>query len=280
MIINEDTKLLARFHPAKNNRGLNIYNPYFQATGVNAVYLLFHNENPEVLINGMRSLNIPGAIIAGSFEKDPKVAELVDELHPVSQKLGTIGNLFYRDGKIFGVYQGGFGLLESIKRLTSYADKKVVVLGAGNVTRALLTIMELHDDRPSEIALYNRTVERAESVAQEFPFISKVGSMEEMFESVHGDIFVNATKLGSPKFIDFEFPESFVSRYDYVVDVTFVPLKPKLIEVAEKLGKKSSPGHRMFLFQGKYTLVEALGIEVDEELLSKKMLEDFALNWS
>src|SRR5690606_2050547 len=128
--------------------------------------------------------------------------------------------------------------------------------------------------------LYNRTFERAVRVAKEFPFIDTIGSMEDMFKSAEGDIFVNVTKLGSPKLIDFEFPESFVNRYDYIADVTFVPLKPKLIQTAEKLGKANSPGYRMFLYQGKYTLVEGLGVPVDEETLLNKMLEDFKINWS
>lgn len=280
MLINENTKLMARFHPRKNNRGLNIYNPYFQAADVNAVYLLFHNEDPKILIDGMRHLQIPCAIIAGSFETDPKVAELVDVLHPVSQRLGTIGNLFLKNNKITGVYQGGFGLYESIKRLTDYRDKKLVVLGAGNVVRALLTVMTITNHKPRELIIANRTVENAEKVANEFDFVDKVLPMQDMFETEAGDIFLNATKLGSPKLIDFEFPESFISNFDFIVDVTFVPLEPKLIETAKRLGKTNSPGHRMFLYQGMYTLTEGLGIDVNEEILSSKMLEDFKINWS
>ena len=191
--IDENTKVMARFFPGVNNRGLNIYNPYFQEAGVNAVYLLFSNENPKILIDGMRNLNLAGGIIAGSFEKDPKIPELIDELHPLSQRLGRVGNLINKNGKISGVYPGAFGLYESIKRMTSYSDKKVVVLGAGNVVRSLLILMDLKNERPSVLEIYNRTLEHAESVAKEFPYVKKVGSIEEMIDKANGDIFINAT---------------------------------------------------------------------------------------
>jgi shikimate 5-dehydrogenase len=282
LVINENTKVMARFYPSVNNRGLSIYNPYFQETGVNAVYLLFPNSDPKILIDGMRNLNLAGAIIAGSFEKDPRVPELIDELHPLSDKVKRVGILVNNGGKIWGVYQGAFGLDESIRRLTDYSNKRMVLMGAGTVVRGLLSWMEMNNSKPSGIEIYNRTLDRAEKVAKEFPFVSKVGPLQEMAKQAKGDIFINATNVGSPwnKGDNYVFEKSFVSKFDYVVDVTFVPLKPQLVQVAEKLHKKVSPGHRMFLYQGKYALEKILGIQVDEEILSKKMLADFKTNWS
>src|SRR4051812_49395234 len=124
MRIDENTQVMARFHPEANNRGLNIYNPYFERAAVNAIYVLFHNPDPEVLIRGMRDLGIHAAIVAGSFEKDPQIARLIDEVHPLSKRLGRVGCLANRNGRIWGVYQGAFGLYEAVKRLTEYVDKK------------------------------------------------------------------------------------------------------------------------------------------------------------
>jgi shikimate dehydrogenase len=275
--IDENTKVMARFHPKTSNLGLNIYNPYFQQAGVNAVYLLFQNENSKPLIDGMRNLNLAGAIIAGAFERDPRVMELIDEPHPLSQRLGRVGILVNKNGKIWGVYQGAFGLHEAITRLTNYTDKKMIILGAGNVVRAFLTLIELNSEKPRELEIYNRTVKRAESLAEEFQFINRVGSMKEMVDWAEGDIFINATYIGSAwnRGDEFEFPKELIARFDYIVDVVFVPLRPQLVEVAEKLGKKVSPGHRMFLYQGKYALEKILGIQVDEELLSERILVAF-----
>lgn len=282
IVINEHTKVMARFHPSVNNRGLNIYNPYFQDTGVNAVYLLFPNPDPKVLFDGMKLLNISGAIVAGSFEGDNRIPAMVDDLHPLSKIVQRVGMVVNKEGHIWGVYQGAFGLDEAIRRLTDYSDKKVIILGAGTVVRGLLGLMQINGTKPVEVEIYNRSVQNVERIAHEFPFISKVGPMKEMTEKSQGNIFINATPIGSPwnRGEDFIFPDEFISRFDYIVDVTFVPLNPQLIQSAERLNKKVSPGHRMFLFQGKYALEKILGINVNEDKLSNRMIEDFRENWS
>lgn len=280
--INENTKILGRFYPTANNRGLNIYNPYFQEAGINALYILFHNPDPKLLIDGMKGLGLTGAIIAGSFERDPRVATLIDELHPISQRVKKVGMLINNGGKITGIYQGAIGLDQSIRQLTDYSDKKIVIMGAGTVVKGLLALMEMNNSKPKEVEIYNRTRGNAVLLAREFPFINSVGSLEDMQNRAAGDIFLNATYIGSPwnKGNDYLFPDSFINRFNYIVDVTFVPIRPQLIEASERLGKQVSPGHRMFLYQGKYALENILRVNIDEELLSKKMLEDFATNWS
>lgn len=280
MNIDENTKVMARFHKEPNNRGLSIYNPYFEEVKENAIYVLFHNSDPTPLIDGLRKLNLSGAIPAG-FEKDPKLAQLVDELGPIAKKIRRIGVIANENGKIVGYHQAGYGLAESILRMTKISDKKLVIFGAGNVAKALLIYFSLEDIKPSSIEIYNRTIEKAELLAKEFSQLSKVGSIQDM-EKSSGDIFVNCTDVGSPwlKGKNYKFKEKMMSNFDYIADVTFVPLKPQLIELADKLGKAASPGWKMFLYQGKLCLEKVLGIEVNEEILAKHIIKDFKQNWS
>jgi shikimate 5-dehydrogenase len=278
-MINENTKIMARFHSEANNRGMSIYNPYFKETNTNAAYILFHNPDPTPLIEGLRNLNLAGAVPAG-FEKDPKLVELVDELGPVAKRINRVAVLRYRDGKLTGFHQGGYALSEAISRKTDIDGKKMVIMGAGNVVRALLVYFELNNITP-DVEVYNRTLEKAEKIAEEFKCVNKIGNLQEMEQST-GDIFVNATYVGSPwlKGDSYEFKEKMIAGFEFISDVTFVPLKPALIELAEKLGKKNSPGWEMFLYQGKMCLEKALDIEVDEKILAKYVVNDFEHNWA
>ena len=52
MKIDENTKIIGRFHTKPSPRGLNIYNPFFEEAGINAVYLLFYNPDPKILVEG------------------------------------------------------------------------------------------------------------------------------------------------------------------------------------------------------------------------------------
>lgn len=186
-----------------------------------------------------------------------------------------------REGKLTGYNQGGYGLLDSITAKTEVAGKKMVIMGAGNVAKGLLTVMELRGFRPSEVEVYNRTIENAEALAVDFSEVTKVGSLDDL-KSAAGDIFVNATYIGSPwrEGDDFEFTEEFVKQFGFIADVTFVPLEPQLIETANKAGIPNAPGWEMFLYQGKMCLEKTLEIKVDTELLGKLVVEDFKTNWS
>ncbi|MBU0976575.1 MAG: hypothetical protein ABIE03_02175 [Patescibacteria group bacterium] len=280
MKIDESTKIMARFHTDLNNRGLNIYNPYFEESKTNALYVLFHNKDPKPLFEGLRSLNISGAIPAG-FEKDPILLDLVDELGPVSKATDRIGVVRQREGKVTGFYQAGYGLVQSIQTKFDMNEKSIVILGAGNVVRAFLTQLKLDGIKPKSIEIYNRTIKNAEKIAEDNIVVDKTGGMNEM-ESAEGNIFINATYIGSPwlQGQNYEFKEKFIRKFDYVADVTFLPLEPQLIEVANKLNIPNSPGHRMFLYQGKMCLQKVLDLDVDLDILNKKMLSDFKENWS
>lgn len=272
---------MARIHPEVNNRGLTIYNPYFEATKINAVYLLFHNPEPKLLLDGIRKLNINGAIAAG-FEKKEGLLNLVDELTPLSQKLRRVGIIINDNGKLIGHYQGGYGLVESIRSKIGIENKKIVIMGAGVVTRGFLWQLLEDGIKLSSVEIYNRTVANAEKVATEFNDLNiKVGKLDELKNSP-GDIFINATDIGSPwnDGEDYVFSEEFVKKFKLIADVTFVPLKPQLIEVAEKAGVPNSPGWRMFLYQGQMCLEKILKIKVDLTILGKLIQKDFKTNWS
>lgn len=274
--IDQNTKVIARFVPDCNSRGLNIYNPYFEELGINAKYLMFSDEYPKILIESMRSLHFAGAITSGSFERDLRIIKLIDEQDVLSKRIGKVSFLVNKNGKIWGSHAAAYGLYESIMRTVDFSKKKMVILGAGTVVTGLLTVFDLKKKYPRKLEIYNRTLEKAEKLLKEFKFIDKVGTMDGAIKSSKGDIFINATGIGSPWNKEpFIFPEQFIDRFKYIIDVTFIPLKPQLIKSAEKLGKIVSPGHKMFLYQGKYSLELMLDIKVNEELLHKKILEAF-----
>src|SRR4030067_799127 len=62
MINDGNTKVIARLHKQLSPRALNIYNPFFEGAGINAVFLLFYNSDPKPLVDGIKNLNFSGAV--------------------------------------------------------------------------------------------------------------------------------------------------------------------------------------------------------------------------
>lgn len=279
MKINEDTKLIARFYNMPNGRGLNIYNPYLDATGVNAVYLLFHNPDPKPLFNAMRELGIVGAIPA-AFEKDPKITDFVDKLEGASADIKRVSFVKNNGKELVGYYAAGRGLMDSIEELGGAHDKEVVIMGAGTVVRGLLSEWKRSKIKTKSIKVYTRDQKRLMQLKIEYDEILIGGDLEALNDA-RGDIFINATSVGSPwnKSEDHKWNDNFLKRFAMIVDVTFVPLAPPLINSAQRLGLKYAPGWKMFLYQGKFALETILDIEVDSAKLAEFLVDDFSKNW-
>lgn len=271
-MIDENTKIIGRFHTKPSPRGLNIYNPYFQKSGTNAVYLLFYNASPEPLIKGLRELNLSGAITAG-FESNPDLPGLLDELDETAKFVGKVGFITNRNGVVKGFNQGGIGLLNAINSKHNISGKKIVIVGAGNVVKSLLfTINKLPiNQQPTEIDIFNRTVGNAESIAANFKLINKVSSLDEI-SSASGDILINISEIGS-KVEDTIFTEKLLTNFSGVSDVTFEKENTNLISLAKKLNKTYSTGWDMFTYQGKECLEKILNIEIDANLLKECVAE-------
>lgn len=160
MQIDENTKYIARLHKKPSPRGLNIYNPFFEDANLNALYILFYNENTRPLLDGLRNLNFLGGITAG-FESSSDLPNQLDDQDPISKFVGKVGYIKNVGGKLTGYLQSGEGLLRSIEVGTKVDDKDIVIVGAGNVSKTFLYVISKKEIKPRSITLINRDVQKS-----------------------------------------------------------------------------------------------------------------------
>lgn len=274
MNIDKNTKLIARLHTGENATGLNIYNPYFQDQSLNAVYLLFRGNEPAPLIQGVRDLNITGAISAG-FEHDGTMLDLVDELSEAAKLSGRVGIISNRDGKLYGHYQGGEGLLAAIKGKTNLSGKKLIIVGAGAVAKTLLLAICSEQDKPKEILIVNRTQKHAEQLKQNFRLVTSIHGLDDLI-GIEGDVLINATRIGS-SVRDEIFTKEIVNKYDVIADVTFGNENSVLINLAKSEQKLIVTGWDMFTFQVAVVLRELLSHNANIDRLRYFVTEGLAI---
>lgn len=118
---------------------------------------------------------------------------LADLLTPRAQAAGAVNTLQFKDDGILGDNTDGVGLVQDIVRNAGMpiADKRVLLLGAGGAARGV--ILPLLEQKPCELVLANRTLSKAEELAQQF---AANGSIEvSAFDSLRDafDIVINAT---------------------------------------------------------------------------------------
>lgn len=266
MKIDGNTKVIGRFHKKFSPRGLNIYNPFFEELGINAVYLLFYNPDPKVLFKGLRSLNLAGAVTVG-FENDPKLFELIDKADGISKYLKAVGYVVNDSGILKGSKQGSEAFFKTMQSVTNVAHKKIVLVGAGNIARGLLFHISKLEKKPVSVEIYNRTLENAENLKSEYDFVTKVGKLENLAKT-NGDILANVSHLGGSA-EDTVFTKEIVRKFQTITDITFETENTSLIQLAKKANKQFATGWDMFTFQGQIVLENILKMKLPFDVLKK-----------
>ncbi len=136
---------------------------------------------------------------AGSGFKD-KVAPHLDGLDQSAEAIGSVNVIAREDGKLIGYNTDGIGFVNGL--LEEYPNcikgQKVVILGAGGT--ALPIAYEMAQQSAAEIVICNRTVAKAENIAQLIlPFVSAraVGEDQIGAELANAGVVVNTSNKGA-----------------------------------------------------------------------------------
>jgi shikimate dehydrogenase len=122
---------------------------------------------------------------------------LADRLTTRAKAAGAVNTLKFDDGVILGDNTDGIGLVSDIVRNAGFdlAHKKILLLGAGGAARG--AVLPLLEERPAQLVIANRTVAKAEELAQQFQQYSEqpgILSACSFAQATQGfDLVINAT---------------------------------------------------------------------------------------
>ena len=123
-------------------------------------------------------------------------------------------------------------------------QKRVAILGAGGSARAIIYSLK---EFGADVHLFNRTMKKAEALADEFDI-----NIIEYRHIPKGefDIVINCTPVGSlPNTEESLLHAEQLNRVKVVMDVITYPMKTQLLKEAEKAGTEIITGERMLLHQ-------------------------------
>jgi shikimate dehydrogenase len=235
-----------------------MHNAAFKKIGLDYIYLPFHvtTGNLPGAIKGLKSLGLRGVNI--TIPHKVSVIPLLDELDPIAKKIGAVNTIVNDDGYLRGYNTDAAGFLKSLSaKNIDPSGKKVVILGAGGVSRAICFILA---EQGADIEILNRSrnMERAQNLSDNLSRNSKgkititVLSVINLKQALkRADILVNATSVGmSPDTNKTLVPQEFLKSGMVVFDAIYNPVKTKLLEGAEKAGAIIVGGLDMLVWQG------------------------------
>jgi len=183
---------------------------------------------------------------------------LMDEADPQAMRIGAVNTVVVREnGSLYGFNTDGFGFLENLRAGSAGFDAgagPAVVLGAGGAARAI--VAALLDAGAPEIRLLNRTLERAEALAQTLSGIGTgtllVGDWHTRADHLQSAaLLVNTTTLGmkGARALDLDLTQ--LTKDALVTDIVYNPLETDLLARARARGNATVDGLGMLLHQAR-----------------------------
>lgn len=210
------------------------------------VFLAAHvtPQNLGTAISGMRALGVLG--ISVTIPHKQTVIPLLDSIDDLAKKIGAVNTIVNQKGQLRGFNTDWLGLVLPIERAGTIGGKKIAILGAGGAARAAVFGMK---QKGGQVTIFNRTFERAQSLAKEFGCEAKALTVESKFSNF--EIIINCTSVGmSTKTLESPIKESELGSSHIVFDCVYGHQPTKLITDARKAGATAIDGVEMLLFQG------------------------------
>jgi shikimate dehydrogenase len=180
-----------------------------------------------------------------------KAFALADQPDELASELGAANTLYKEDGRLKATNTDGYGFLANLDdRAKGWDERKnsAVILGAGGASRAI--IQAVRDRGFEEIHVLNRTVERAQELADRFGARVHAAPMAALPERLSGaNLFVNTTSLGMDDGEAIAIDFSPMAERGLVTDIVYVPLMTPFLQQAEAQGRAIADGLGMLLHQ-------------------------------
>ena len=185
-------------HPVWHSWSPFIHGMFAQAAAQNLVYRTYdiapenlRRDVAELFAGGVRGLNV-------TVPHKQAAAELVNELTPRAARARAVNTIAYiEDTSLLGDNTDGVGLMADLEHNLEmrFANKRLLILGAGGAVRGVLGPLLERDFR--EVTIANRTPLKAELLAAEFAGLGAIAGCG--FSDLRGppyDLIVNATSAG------------------------------------------------------------------------------------
>lgn len=245
-------------NPVEHTLSPVIHNTLSAVLGKNLAYVPFHVETGrlEEAVKGAFALNLLGMNVTVPYKSDV-IPYLVD-IDPLAEHIGAVNTLVRTEKGYKGYNTDMPGLYRAMcEDGVKIKGKKVLILGAGGVARAVA--MMLLDKGAKKAFILNRTMQKAQEVADEVNHLAgkkfaKAMSIDAYDTLPEGERYlaIQATSVGMYPDCDAAVIEdpAFYKKVHTGYDLIFNPSKTRFMELVEEQGGKAYNGEKMLLYQG------------------------------
>lgn len=234
-------------NPVFHSKSPYIHNKIYSKNNINAEYKLFEPDERDIpdLIEYFRNAGYTGFNVTVPYKQ--KIMKYLDHIDDNAQRIGAVNTVLINNGVLYGYNTDGDGFAMQLeKNRTRIKGAKIKIVGAGGAT--LPIVNTLINKGAKSITIYNRTLEKAEKIAEKYENV-KAKPLSD-FSAEKCDILINTTSVGLNSY---DCPvDSFlgIDRNTVVYDIIYSPSVTTFMQKAIDLGLKAYNGEDMLLYQG------------------------------
>lgn len=278
MTINGYTRVCGLIgNPVEHTKSPAIHNTLAAELGENLVYVPLRVPEGRLreAVEGAWALNILGLNVTVPYKS--QVIPFLKEIDPLAEKIGAVNTLVRTEGGFKGYNTDMPGLLRAMgEDGVKLTGEKVLLLGAGGAARAVA--MLLAEQGAESVVILNRTVEKAESLAEEVNRTAgrrlvRAAALEE-YRSLPEEekyLAIQTTNLGMfPRTEEVVIEDrAFYEKIHTGYDLIFNPEKTRFMSLVEESGGRAFNGLKMLLYQGIIAYELWTGAKVDSALAGR-----------
>lgn len=267
--------------PVEHTMSPAIHNTLAEELSENLVYVPFHVPDGKLreAVEGAFALNLLGCNVTIPYKS--QVIPFLKDIDPLAEKIGAVNTLVRVQDGFKGYNTDMPGLLKAMcEDGVSLEGERVLILGAGGVARAVA--MLLSGQGASQIVILNRTVEKAEQLAEEVNAASgrqlaRAMALADYRSLPDGNKYlaIQTTNLGMfPRVEEVVIEDrAFYEKIHMGYDLIFNPPRTKFMSLVEESGGRAFNGLKMLLYQGVIAYELWTGAKVGGELAEKAYRE-------
>jgi shikimate dehydrogenase len=224
-------------YPVEHSRSPLIHQLFAMQTGDNISYELIDAEPAqfETAVLGFKAAGGRGMNVTVPHKE---AAFELCRLHgPEATAARAVNTITFKGGSVRGDNTDGLGFIRdlTVNCKQAIAGQRVLILGAGGAARGLMA--PILAEEPATLVLANRTVERAEALADEFDRadVLSVRSFDDLTAAGEFDVVINATSAGL-KGEQPPFPASLVQDRTFCYDLAYSLKSTPFVSWAEANG--------------------------------------------
>ncbi len=245
-------------HPVSHSVSPAFQQAALDSCSIDAAYTALDVPPAELpaTVGSLRDPDVLGANVTVPHKE--AVFPLLDSVSEEARLIGAVNTIHNRDGALEGHNTDARGFLSALREEAGFEPRgrTALILGAGGSARAVA--VALAGEGASSVVIANRTVERAEVLAE---LVRSLGVPAQAIaldpavirEAARCDLVVNCTSLGmtggpgpaeTPIFADLIPPDALVC------DLVYNPRVTPLLREASSAGARSLGGLPMLVYQG------------------------------